>query len=714
MIRNIGSPHRRVTPTLDTGVGRSVYARFMRHPATAWGVLAWSLVLTALVWYGTEQFVSKRAQDRFQFQAEEVRGALLERMSDYDFALRGAAGLFRASKSVERDEWRRYVESLDLQHIYPGIQGLGFSQVIPAGELASHEAAIRAEGFPDYHVRPAGIRPIHTSIIYLEPFDWRNQRALGYDMFSETVRREAMERARDSGMAAVSSLARLVQETDRDMQNGFLMYRPVYRNGSPTATVDERRAALTGYVYSPFRVNDLMQSILPQHLAGVNFQIFDGDQPRADRLLYLSQSETSGTRRSTSYQFERTLHLNVGGRTWTLHLHTLPGYVPAVEANLPPVLALGGLVASLLLFLYIRSLACQQRQALALAKAMTTELRDSEENYRTLVEFAPDAIIVMDEHGLIQDCNPAAELFFGYPMEELVGHNVNMLMPSPHREAHDSYLARYLAEGKAHILGHGRDLEALRRDGSLAPIHLRVGEHLCEDGSRRFIGFVRDISERVRVEAELERHRRHLEELVAARTAELQEVESRIRLILESSADGLFGVDNERRFSFANPAACRMLGYAPGELEGRLVHESIHSRHADGRPFPAEECQTHGKLRKGEAVRVEHDTYWRADGRALEVSVASQPMWRDGEVIGAVVSFTDISERLASEFALRRQAEELRTQFEALGKFNQIMVGREMDMIRLKQRVNQLSGQLGQSPPYDLSFLEAPEQGARA
>jgi PAS domain S-box-containing protein len=714
MVHDIGSPHRSTKSASDAGGGHSLYARFMRHPATAWGVLAWSLLLTALVWYGTDQFVSRRAQDHFQFQTEEVRGALLERMRDYDLALRGAVGLFRASKLVERDEWRHYVASLDIQHTYPGIQGLGFSQVIPAAELASHEATIRAEGFPDYRVRPAGIRPIHTSIIYLEPFDWRNQRAFGYDMFSEPVRREAMERARDSGMAAVSGLLRLVQETDRDVQNGFLMYWPVYRNGSPTATVDERRAALAGYVFSPFRVNDLMQGILPRHLAGINLQIFDGDQPRVDRLLYLSQPETAGTRRSTGYTFEHTLHLNVGDRTWTLHLHALPGYVPPVEANLPPIFALGGLIASLLLFLYIRALASQQRQALALAKAMTTELRDSEENYRTLVEFAPDPIIVMDEKGMIQDCNPVAEQFFGYRMEELVGQSINVLMPSPHREAHDVYIARYLAGGTAKVIDTGHDVTCLRKDASQVTVHLRVGEHLCEDGSRRFIGFVRDLSDRMRVERELEGYRRHLEDLVAARTAELQEAESRIRLILESSADGLFGFDNEGRFSFVNPAACRMLGYAPGELDGRPVHASIHSRYPDGRPFPAEECQTHARLRKGEAVRVEHDTYWRADGQPLPVSVASQPMWRYGEVIGAVVSFTDISQRLASEATLRRQAEELRTQFEALGKFNQIMVGREMDMIHLKQRVNELCGQLGQAPPYDLSFLDTPGQGKAA
>ena len=95
-----------------------------------------------------------------------------------------------------------------------------------------------------------------------------------------------------------------------------------------------------------------------------------------------------------------------------------------------------------------------------------TELRDSEEGNRTLVEFAPDAILVVDERGIIQQCNPAGEVFFGYSVAELIGRNISLLMPSPDREAHDGYIARYLAGGEPRILGLGRDVVARRKDGS--------------------------------------------------------------------------------------------------------------------------------------------------------------------------------------------------------------------------------------------------------
>ncbi len=105
-------------------------------------------------------------------------------------------GLFVASDSVSRREWQAYVEKLRAQDSIPGVQGIGFSQVIPAQQLAAHIAKIRAEGFPDYTVRPAGERALYTSIIYLKPFRDRNLRAFGFGMFSEPVRRAAMEQAR--------------------------------------------------------------------------------------------------------------------------------------------------------------------------------------------------------------------------------------------------------------------------------------------------------------------------------------------------------------------------------------------------------------------------------------------------------------------------------------------------------------------------------------
>jgi PAS domain S-box-containing protein len=391
------------------------------HPAITWAVLLLSLLLTLLAYYGTDRAIRDRAQARFQFQTEQLKAALLERMRDYQMALRGAAALWSASQTVTRDQWRRYVLGLDIQRHYPGIQGLGFSQVIRPEELDRHLSEIRAEGYPQYQIRPPGIRPFYTSIIYLEPFDWRNQRAFGYDMFSEPVRREAMERARDRGEITASGIVTLVQETDQDIQKGFLMYRPVYRNGAASDTIGQRRSSLQGFVYCPFRVQDLMRGILGDSAPGIDFKIFDGKQPNRDNLLYDGHPEPAGgiDFPSAGAQFDATLNLEIGGQDWTIYLHTLPGYVPAVEARMPAVVALVGAVISLLLFVYVRSLALMRERAMNLADSITADLRQSEERYRSVVEDQTELICRFTPDGSLTFVNPACCRFFGQSREQL-------------------------------------------------------------------------------------------------------------------------------------------------------------------------------------------------------------------------------------------------------------------------------------------------------
>jgi two-component system sensor kinase FixL len=130
------------------------------------------------------------------------------------------------------------------------------------------------------------------------------------------------------------------------------------------------------------------------------------------------------------------------------------------------------------------------------------DLRDSEARLRSILESAVDGIIVIDSHGRIESFNPAAERLFGYSAQEVKGQNVNLLMPSPHREQHDDYMARYLATGIAKIIGIGREVAGRRKDGTTFPMHLSVGE-MTIGGERKFTGLLHDLSVRVKVEEQL-------------------------------------------------------------------------------------------------------------------------------------------------------------------------------------------------------------------
>jgi two-component system, LuxR family, sensor kinase FixL len=140
-------------------------------------------------------------------------------------------------------------------------------------------------------------------------------------------------------------------------------------------------------------------------------------------------------------------------------------------------------------------------------------LRDSEERLRAILATAVEGIITIDEHGLIESCNLAAERIFGYRAAEVIGKNVSLLMPSPHHEQHDSYLANYRRTGQAKIIGIGREVVGRRKDGTIFPMDLSVSEvRLAE--RRLFTGLVRDITERKRLEREIleigERERRRI------------------------------------------------------------------------------------------------------------------------------------------------------------------------------------------------------------
>ena len=119
-----------------------------------------------------------------------------------------------------------------------------------------------------------------------------------------------------------------------------------------------------------------------------------------------------------------------------------------------------------------------------------------------IVESAVDGIILIDERGLVEFFNPAAERLFGYTSAEVIGRNVSMLMPSPHAEEHDRYLKRYLTTREPHIIGIGREVTARRKDGTLFPVHLSVAE-LDVGGKAKFTGIIRDLTERVKLEKRL-------------------------------------------------------------------------------------------------------------------------------------------------------------------------------------------------------------------
>jgi signal transduction histidine kinase/CHASE1-domain containing sensor protein len=383
----------------------------LRRHAAAAVVLATGVLLAFAASAYVARAVEAQQLARFREAVVSTDAALRQRMDAYTAKLRSTRGFLEVlGRDPAREEFRRFIASFELARFYSGVQGIGWSKALRPGEVAEHEALVQEEN-PAYRVWPEGDRPLYSSIVHLEPLDWRNQRALGYDMFSEATRRAAMERARDTGEAAATARVELVQEAGAQRQAGFLVYLAVYER--PPRSVEERRALLRGWVYAPFRAADLLHGAIgPERAHAIGLQVFDG--PRADPQALLYDAGVDGPLTATT-------HIEVAGRTWTLHHLAAPGFASRSERALPGAVLVAGLALAFLLFWLVREDAKARGRAESAAERASfladasKLLSTSAEHAGTLSEVAALAVERVADGCLIHLLDgPGARWFVGH------------------------------------------------------------------------------------------------------------------------------------------------------------------------------------------------------------------------------------------------------------------------------------------------------------
>jgi PAS domain S-box-containing protein len=479
-----------------------------------------ALIVTFVVANKVKHSAESELESTFTYRARDLSAVLVRRMAVYEQVLQGARGFLRGSVEVSQRDFADYYAIQRLNERFPGIEALGIASIIPAYRLGAHIAAMRAAGFPDYDVKPPGPREVYTSITHIQPFADRNLRAFGYDMFSEPVRRAAMEAARDSGAAAATGRVTLVQEGARNVQSGFLMYVPVYRPGLPRATVEERRAAIVGWVYAPFRMDDLMRGLGGEQVSDLDVAIYDGRQPSESALLYRSPgARPPGNRAMFTYKEV----IGAAGRSWTLVIRSAPRLEASLDKRPTAAIAVTGAGLGLLLSLVVWLLATERRRALQLAGGMTLELRESRDRIdaerqriRLILQNAYDAFLAVGPDGRVTDWNARACRLFGWKEEEALGHDVTTLVLAPERrERWRARIEAYAAAGECAMLAGPIELLLTDRHGRAIPVEIAVTA-LPSPGGFGAIAFVRDI--RPRKEGE-ERERQRQQRLDEARAA---------------------------------------------------------------------------------------------------------------------------------------------------------------------------------------------------
>lgn len=454
-----------------------------------------------LVLFGSAQvdrYDHEQEEQRLLRRVELTHQVLQERVDLTVALLRGLLGLFEASQLVEPHEFRAYVEPLGIRERYPSILGLGYMAYVRPGGDAALVERIRSAG-ESFQVWPVPTSDIAVVVLYLEPRDHGNQKALGFDVWSEPTRRSALARARDTGETVATANLTLVQE-EAGGGNGFLLFMPHYDSPTPLHTVAARRERIAGFVYAPVRVREFVQSALTRSL-DLAVRVYSGPDTTASKLLYEMPSE-----RAWDASLQRAIQ--IGGLTWTVLYQFREGPHPWWRSPAVPVLLSGMVFAGLLYRFQVVQVDARLR-----AQRHTEALRRGEQRYRFLAEAMPQVVFTADRAGFITYVNR--------PSCGLVAHESLVAGLTPRMDAD---AGKAVAESWEAAVRSGRDWHktfVLEQQGQRRwhlgrAVAQRRGGVIVE-----WVGTMTDIEDQKQAEAALQREATELEARVAERTAEL-------------------------------------------------------------------------------------------------------------------------------------------------------------------------------------------------
>ena len=464
-------------------------------------VFAVCLTITYFNWDFANTTRKNEFQSYFDYRARDVEKRIEHRIIGYKQILKSTLGLFNASGKVSRKEFRSFFNSQNLDETYPGIQGVGFSLIIPPEQIKKHTTEIRNEGFPEYKLWPEGIRETYTTIIYLEPFEKLNLRAFGYDMYSEPVRRKAMETARDSNKAVVSGRVDLVQETGSEVQAGFLIYLPVYKNGTPQTTLNDRRKNIIGWVHSTFRMGDFMEGIFGERSEDLDVEIYDGENIFDETKMY--SSNTHNAKLNNPSTIEKVLDFNE--HEWTALINYTPQLESRLGFNTASIILIVGLSLSILLTL-ITYLLINKRILTADANAERRIagdlLKKLQEDQQILLDNIPAWVFYKDTENRFIRVNKTFADVMGMTIDQLDGKSLFDVFPNEQAEAFWKDDKEVIESGKS----KNNIIELMESPKGNIWVQTDKIPYRDEQGKiTGLIGFSLDITERKHAEVELKK-----------------------------------------------------------------------------------------------------------------------------------------------------------------------------------------------------------------
>jgi PAS domain S-box-containing protein len=596
------------------------------------------LILTAAAVSYLKVRIDADAHQQFDQQVERLRIEILRRFERPVFGLNGARGVYAAAPTMNRTQFRAYVESRSLGMEFPGVQGFGFVQRVLREDLDTFVAGERRDGAPDFAVRSTGAASDLYVVKYIEPLP-PNYLARGFDLGSEPVRREAIERAVSTGEATLSN--DLVLGFGDRKAPGFLSVVPIYRQGADPVTPRQRQTVLVGLVYAAIFADDLLRNVLRAADSDLEFELVHGKRAETEATSGVGGAPAQAAPppglhpREPLFATQRTM--TTGGRELTMRVRTSPEFEQMIDRSPLAIVGVGGAGLSLLLALVVWALASGRLRAQTLAERMTAEL----DRLAQVVKHTSNAVLITDRARRITWVNEGFTRISGYGIEAARGKTPIELLATDGEDSETlRQVALAVAEGKAcrvEFLNRASDGREYWIDTELQPLR---------DASGALTGFMEigsDVTEKRRASAALEaasrdlaRERQRLDDIIRGTNAGTWEWNARTGvMIVNERWAGMLGRTRDELWPFTH------------EVWRSLVHpddwgptEEAMRRHLAGET-DQRDCELRMAHKSGEWVWV------LTKGRIATRSADGRPEW----VVG---THMDITESKRADEALRR------------------------------------------------------------
>jgi PAS domain S-box-containing protein len=476
----------------------------------AYLVLWITLTMTTLAFLRLRE--NSRAHDQLRFERLVTRAQTgidrrVVRCVDQMYNMRA---LFAATETVSRNEWDQYIATMTIPQEDYGIRSIGYIEKVPFARKDEFLRRRRADTDTNFTISPEGERPVYYPLVCLSIFGPRGQITLGLDHGIQPQRLETIEQAIDENKPFATEKVAFLAPDGAQTNFGIALYLPVYRKGSETKTVEQRREAVQGLIYTAIKPKTAFAGLLGSSSNQVDFEIYDGSKPEPGRLLYDENPPMTAVHPEIISQcyFARQTNAVVLNRQWTVYMSTLPPFETGLERYLPWFALSVGLIVSLLLFgitwVQVNARLQAEHDALELHRSEAALAAEKELLAVTLDSIA-DGVITTDTSGKIISINRAVESLTGWPQNEAEGKKLNEVFRAIRDDTQEpcaNPIEKVLQTGAAiemenHLLLVARDGTRRAIATSAAPIR---------DNGGNIVGAVlvlRDVTEKQKAEAQM-------------------------------------------------------------------------------------------------------------------------------------------------------------------------------------------------------------------